>query len=182
MKCLPAELQGWAVGGEACWAREQQAAVHPQLQDGCFVGQREGWLLQSLDSGARAGGWGEWFRPPFALWAPCQAWSAGGLCSQTLEGEGPLASGLRAMGFIRTGTMEPLSPSGPHQLPGRAWCERKKGHKQATLGPPGPTRAMAHRLCRGAGLKLQTVGGCRGVGAGGQRGLAHKGVGIPLGG
>lgn len=70
MKCLPAELQGWAVGGEACWAREQQAAVHPQLQDGCFVGQREGWLLQSLDSGARGGGGsGSGLHSPYELHA-----------------------------------------------------------------------------------------------------------------
>ena len=63
MKSLPAELQGRAVGGEACWAREQQAAVHPQLQDGCFEGRGRAdscraWIQERGD---------KWFRPQFAL-------------------------------------------------------------------------------------------------------------------
>lgn len=53
------------------------------------------------------------------LTLPCRAWSSGRPLLPDLEG-GPmtLASGHRAMRFIWTGTMEPLSPSGPHQLPG----------------------------------------------------------------
>lgn len=31
VKSLPAELQGWGVGGKGCLQREQPAAVHPQM-------------------------------------------------------------------------------------------------------------------------------------------------------
>ena len=53
-----------------------------------------------------------------ASWAhPSQAWSLDSIfCYQTLEGKRPLASSCRAMGVIWT--VEPLSSSGPHQLPG----------------------------------------------------------------
>lgn len=106
---------GLGCGWGGCLESEQQAAVHPQLRAGCFVGQRGGWLPQTLDSGAGGQGGHASIRPLSRLGSPCRAGPEvqAGLCSQALkEGTWTLASG-QSWGLSEEEQWSHCHPQGP---------------------------------------------------------------------